>query len=308
MATKPFHFRLKKVSRREQELLRAVHEYLPATGLREGFAKGVGEAIARHVGEEFSFQLSAVHQETYSSFLSKIPQPAVMAVVGLAPLSRGAIVEIDSPLAQLAVERLLGGRTETYPEPRVLSDTEQGVLEYLILQIMAHIHRLCGKDARVHFRFDRFAFGPHEMRDLAGAEDGVAVLTFRVALGSHSGFVRLALPDPFVEEGMLCVEAPGEIRKGERDWRAGQLARFGYIRSPLWAEAGRTTLAASDLAELEDGDVIIFDQSSMVFEDGRPSGSVVLRVGDGLHGGIDAQVAVDDKRVLCSISGIHKGD
>lgn len=308
MAITPFHFNLKRVSGRQQRLLGAVFAYLPATGLRAEFGKGLREAIARNVGEGLGLRLETLAHEPFGAYVSKLPQAAVMAVVGLAPLSRRAILEIDTPLAMMLIERLLGGQSETIPEPRPLSDTEQGVLQYLLLQVMAHIHRLCGKDARVHFRFERFAFHQHEVRDLADAGDGVAVLIFRVEIGRHSGFVRLALPDPFVEEAMLDVESPDEVRPAERAWRQHQLERVGFIKVPLWAEAGRTVISPADLADLEEGDVVLFDQGSVAAEKGKITGKVVLRVGAGQHGGLDAELSTEKAKARCTIVGLHKGE
>lgn len=308
MAITPFRYKLKKVSSREQALVSAIHAFLPATGLREGFGRGIRDAIARHVGEEFTFRLEALAHEPWGSCCSRLPSSSVIAVVGLAPVAGKALLEIDSPLAMMAIERLLGGHSESCPEPRALSDTEQGVLEYLLLQVLAHIHRLCGKDARVHFRFERFAFQPHEVRDLAESDDGVAALTFRATLGRHAGFVRLMLPDPFVEEGLMDVEAPGEIRSAERAWRLAQLGRFRSVRMPLWAEAGHTTLAPKDLAGLEEGDVILFDQSTVSLAGKKPVGHVILKVGDGMCGGIDADLAIDGPHARCTVIGVHRGE
>lgn len=308
MAVTPFHFKLKKVSGRQQRLLNAIYAYLPATGLRDEFGRGLAEAVARHVGEGFSLRLEALAQEPYAAYLEKLPQTGILVVVGLAPLSRRAILEIDPSLAMMLIERLLGGQAEAMPEPRPLSDTEQGVLEYLLLQAMAHVHRLCGKDTRVHFRFERFAQRPHEVAGLAEGGDGVAVLVFRVEVGRHSGFVRLALPDPFVEEGMLDAPAPGELRPAERAWRQRQIDRFGHLKVPLWAEAGRATLSPTDLGDLEEGDVILFDRAEVSAAEGELSGRVVLRVGTGLHGGLLAGMTTEGTKAHCTIQGMVKGD
>lgn len=308
MAITQFRFKLKKVSERERRVVDAIHSFLPATGLRDSFVRGIREAVARHVGEAFSFRLDALAYEPYSTYLSRLPQSSVMAVVGMAPLARKAILEIDAPLAMMVVERLLGGQGENMPEPRPLSDTEQGVLEYLILQVLAHVHRVSGKDARVHFRFEKYAFSSHEVRDLAEGSDGVAVLVLRAEIGRYSGFIRLALPDPFVEEGLLDAESPDDIRSAERAWLGRNLARFGYVKTPLWAEAGRTTLAPADLAGLEEGDVILLDQSTVSLAGKMPVGRVILRAGNGMHGGLDADMEIEGTRARCTIAGFHKGE
>jgi len=307
MAIKPFKFKLKKVSSKQQELLQALYQYLPAIGIQEElFSKGISDAVCRHIGKEISFHLEAVHQESFSTFSAKLPQTTVLAVIGMEPLNRKAVCEIDPILAINFVERLLGGKPSSVPKVRGLSDTEQGVLQYLILQVLANIYKMCGKNPRVHFRFDKFASGALALRDLAKPKDGIALLVYRVKVGKHAGFVRLALPDPFIEEAFLGTQATGEIRPGEKKYLLSSISRFSYVRVPLWAEVGRTKLTGPELSQLEEGDIVLLDDSGVALYDGKPSGNVMLRVGDGEIGGFEAELEVDARRAHCKIVGIRK--
>ena len=304
----PFHFKLKKLSGADLRLVDAIYSFLPRTGLRDSFMRGITESIARHVGEGFSMRFESFSRERFSTWLSRIPQSPAMAVIGLAPISRAALLEIDAPLAMLFVDRLLGGQSESCPDPRPLSDTEQGVLEYLVLQVIAHVHDQCGKDARVQFRFERFVQEARDLRDIVPDDCKVAVLVFRVEIGRFAGFVRLYLPDPFVEEGLLDVESSDEVRPAERAFMLGQLQRFSYVRCPIWAEAGSSALSLSDLANLEEGDIILFDRSEASLAGNRPEGRVLLKLGTGIHGGIDADLSIEGTHARCRIVGLHKGE
>ncbi len=306
MAIAPYQLKLKKISKRHEQLLNAIYSYLPATDFREHFVDGIRSSIERHLGDGFSLRLEAVHHESYSSFIAKLPKHPLIVILGLIPQGSKLLCEIDSTLAMMAVERMLGGHVETMPEPRALSETEQGILQYLFLQLLAQVHRACGMDARVHFRFDRFAFNPDTIAPLADSDTQVAVLVFRAMLGRHSGFVRLIFTDPFVEEGLLNVEAPDELRPLERRHALAQMARFDFVRVSLWAEAGRTTLTGADLKQLEEGDVVLFEQGDLKLSEGL-GGRVILRLGDGERGGLEATLTPGGKRAKCKITGIHKG-
>ncbi len=307
MTIRPYRFKLKQVSEHEQRLLEALFAYLPATGLRSLFRRGLVQALTREIGVPCALHLETVRQESYEQFLSRLPDPALLAVVGMAPIEAKAILDIDAPLAMTIVERLLGGEGRRVPEPRPLSDTEQGVFEYLLLKAMAEVHDLCGDDARVHFRFERFAMHPHEVRELAAGDEGMALLVFRLQVGERTGFVRLVLPDPFVEGVLLDVEGVEERRPGERAERLQRLRRFGFLRVPLWAEAGRTVLTPAELAQLEEGDVVLFDESLVRLDGGRPTGKCLLRVGAGLAGGYEAELQTDADYARLTLTGVHKG-
>ena len=307
MAHKPYRPKLKKVSRDELRLLDAVWSYLPATGMREGFLDGVRGVLAEEIGEGVSLRLESVVHEPFSKFAAKLPQHPLVAVLGLGPHGGKLLCEVDAELAMLAVERMLGGRAKSIPEPRELSDTEQGVMQYLLAKILSEVHRECRDAERAHFRFERFALTAEEAQTAVDEGTGCAVMAFRVTLGRHAGFVRVILPDPFIEQALMDVEAPGEERVQEQDWRRDAIGRFSYVRTSLWAEAGRTTLAPADLARLEVGDVILLEGGDLALSGGE-MGRAVLRIGEGAIAGLDAEVSLDPDRVRASVSGIHRGD
>ncbi len=306
MAVKPYQLKLKKVARASVRLLDALYSYLPDSGLREVFLNGLKKSVEGLLGDGFSLRMETVSQEGYESYLARLPGHPLVVVVGLAPHSNKLLVEIDSTLAMMAVERMLGGHADTMPEPRALTETEQGVLQYLILKLLAQTHRASGMDARVHFRFDRFAFSAEDLRRLAAPDAGVAVVAYRAVLGRHAGFIRLAFTEPFVEEAMLEVKAPGESRPVELRHAIESVSRMGYVRVPLWVEAGRTTVEAGDLGQLEEGDVVLLEQGDARLSEGV-EGNAVLRVGEGESGGIDVSVTLDPRHARCRVKGIHKG-
>lgn len=308
MVIKPYKFNLKKVSGHEVRLIRAINSFLPMTGLVDSFKNGVKEALARYLGEDISLYRDAVYYEPFQEFLAGLPGKPITAIIGINPIKEKCIVEIDAPLALMAVEKLLGGRGDVLKLTRELTDTEQGVLEYLIVELLSHVHTVCGSDERVHMRFEKFACSGHEVRDVTGGSENVAVLVFRINMGKFSGFVRLVLPDPFISEGILNAIGSEEDRTNEIMWIRLGLNRFGYVKTQLWAEAGRATVMPEDLKDLEDGDVVIFDHSSLHLGKEGVGGKAVLRVGHGLNAGLDADLKLADAKVYCTITGVHEGE
>jgi len=287
----------------------ALLSFLPKTGLRAQFAQGIDEALRVHVGEGAAWHLETVATMTRGACVRAIPSTPVLVALGCVPAQKKAYLLIDHMLAQAAIERLLGGSSEEARVPRALSDTEEGVLQYLLLQLMAHVYRCCGASSRVHFRFDGFAHHADELMQEGAVEDKVSILTFRVELGSDVGFVKLIMPDPLVEAALLNVESPLDLRPEERAYELEELKRFGHFRTPLWAEAGRTTLMPGELVELERDDVILFDESDLVLaSDGAISGRVLVRVGTGMSGGFIAEVEADEKSVHARLNDVFKGE
>lgn len=309
MAVKPFHLRLKKVSSKQQRLLDALMSFLPKTGLRSQFRQGIDEALAKHVGDGVSYQLESVSEMTYQSFSNKLPGNPLLAVLGCAPVDAKAYLQIDNVIAQVFIERLLGGGHEEEHVPRVLTDTEQGILQYLLLQVLSHVYRMCGQSARVHFRFDSFVMDPNEAAGLARVDEVVSVLVVRINLDEHTGYAKLVFPNPLVESSFLDVSAPGELRAEERAYDLEQLKRFESFRVRLWAEAGRTTLKPDELRQLERDDVILFDETDVALgENGAPKGRALLRVGRGERGGVWSDISAEARAVHARLTQHFKGE
>jgi flagellar motor switch protein FliM len=306
MVAVPYKLRLRKVSRREQAVLDAVYAYLPGAGLERRFTAGVRKALSDALGRPCSLRLETALQESYSAFLGRLHGGSLLAIVGMPPASGRIVCEIDSQIAIMAVERILGGEAQQAPEPRAISDTEQGILQYLILKVLEGAHEASGGSERVLFRFEGFEFGADGASGLADGARPAAVLAYRITIGRHAGFVRLALPKAFVDSAMLAAPAPGEARALEQGACSGRIERFGYVRVPVWAEAGRSAVFPADLAQLEEGDVVLLEQGDMALSGGR-EGKAVIRVGRGMASGMDAEVRMEADRARCTIVGIHRG-
>lgn len=308
MNIKPFHFKLSKVSGAEQRVLSALFDFLPKTGMREKFHEAIHEALEKHLGLETHYLLESVNQDTFDSFLERLPDTTVLVVLGMAPRQGKIILEIDEHLAALFIEKLLGGSAETMPTPRPLSDTEQGVLQYLILQVLAHLHHLCGGDARLHFRFEKFVFSPKGLKGIVSPNEPVSGLTVKMTVGNHGGFVKLVFPSPVIEQQYLNVVAKGEARPAEKAYLMDRLEELSFVAVPLWAEVGHTTVTTGDMKNLEVGDVVVFDATQISLSEGVPQGRAILCAGEGRHGGFVTEISVAPKKVQCRIVDVKKGE
>ncbi len=308
MDIKPFHFKLQKILPKEQKALEALFEFLPNIGIREKFNEAITSALDEHLGIKSKYKLESVHIEDFRSFKNRVPNPATLILLGISPQEEKITIDMDSNLANFMIERLLGGTISTLPAPKPLSDIEQGVLQYLILQVLSRIFRLCNNESRLHFRFEKFLFNPDELDKTISQDKMVFTLVIKISLETNVGFVRIVFPSPLVEAMYLEVDGLNEDRNAEKQYKLKQLSRFNHIKFPIWAEGGSTTIAAGDIHNLETGDVIILENTKMKLEDEKLSGDVILRAGDGKHGGFVAEITPKKTKVHCKIVDLHKGE
>jgi len=307
MDIKPYRLKLAKVSSNKQRLLDALFSYLPQTGIKDEFIRALQETISLHINVDASFNLDAVAEGSLKSFLNRMPETFLAVVLGTPPREGKILIELDSALAGFFVERLLGSSADTFPPPRPLSEVELGVLQYLILQMLEHIYRLCGATEKVHFIFERFVFKPDDIKNIVNEDEFVFQLTIGVSLAASNGFVRLLFPSLLIEKMYLDITRE-RVRDAELMYQWGKLDEFKHIKFPLWAEGGKTTIMTHDLKNLEDGDVIVLEETGLKLDEFGLSGRAVLRAGDGRHGGLISELSADTQFIHCKIIDVKKGE
>lgn len=302
---KPFKLdNLKKVSRREQELIHALYEFLPATEVREKVHVAIRKALIKHLGRDIRYFLSSVETISFNEFSTALPECPVVVVLGLAPIGKKLIIHVDHHIANLLINKLLGGGDVTMGEVKPLTETEQGVMQYLVMQILSQIYSSGGAEPRVHFRMDRFLFDPGDVRKLVDAREKVCILTVNVTIFDQSGFIRLVFPDPFLEEIVNLSEGAGQT-KGERKYFGHALHKWGFVKTSVWGEAGNSLLNPVEIRDLEPGDVILFDESDLKLTGGEMKGNIVLHFGAGGKGVDASLVESGAKTIKCKLGGIR---
>ncbi|MBI2091722.1 MAG: hypothetical protein HYT75_01825 [Deltaproteobacteria bacterium] len=298
MAVKPFNFgSLKKVSEAEIQLIDLALGMLPETEARSNLGVEIRKIFLKHFGEKAFYYLESVSSDPYGSFVATLPDNPIIAVLNMEPKGAKALLTIDNNLAFLLIDRLLGGAGEPSVEKRPLSETEQGVLQYFIMQILASIWRTFGESARLHCRFERFMFDPRDAAAVINSKETAVSFVFKAGIGELAGFVKITFGGAFLSK----VASTASESASEQAHFLERLDRFNFLRTSVWAECGNATVSSSDLIALENGDVIVFDETGLT--ETKPAGSVDLKVGSGETGSLRADIAAEGKVIKCTIVG-----
>src|SRR3990167_306914 len=112
MNVKPFRFHLSKVSVEDQALVAKLFDFLPAHQKTLSLATALQKIFSHHLGRGLSYSLEHVETVTGKECISLVPEPCIVAVLGLGPLKHKALLHIDSLLAHVVIDKLLGGDGE----------------------------------------------------------------------------------------------------------------------------------------------------------------------------------------------------
>jgi len=285
----------------EVRLAEELGHLLPATAAGEDVGRGIRRMFLRHLGEKSFFYLDSLSATLFGTFLGGLPESPLLAVIGTDSGDSKIIAQIDTNLAFLVMDRLLGGNAIPNVENRPLSETEQGVLQYFIMQALLELWKACGESTRYHFRFEKFLFSARDAEKAFQQKDLMAVPVYKVGIGELSGFLRLYIPEPFVKK---AAQIGGAVRKGEENkYFLSGVDRYGYISTVLWLDGGRATVSNTELASLEPGDVVLFDETALSLKDGGIEGMADLKAGQGDEGALKVKLAPLDRSIKCTVIG-----
>ncbi|MBI4124357.1 MAG: hypothetical protein HY466_00305 [Deltaproteobacteria bacterium] len=272
---KPFRFHLTKVSPKQLQLTEGLLRFLPQAGLKEDIQIAIRKALHQYL-PDIAYYLERIEEASFQDLFHSLPQACCVGVLGLKPFNQKGFIEIDPVLSHLLIEKLLGGEEEGVNELRPLTETEQGVVEFLFLKLLAQIHKASGEKAKLHFRLEDMALEASQIRKFAKEEEKLACLKFHVSFLKRSGFVHLYLPHPWVLEGFLKDR---ELKEDFSDW-----PQYGDVACEVWGSLGTAEVGLADLETLAGGDVVLFDQTGVRKTGDHWEGEVALFVGRGEHG------------------------
>ena len=315
---KPYPFeKLPKVSKQEARLIASLQEFFPRIGFSDELGRAIKILINRELGLPFSYHRERLTTVNPAEKVRSFSRQGVYLLFGLPPAEQKGVLDIDPLIAQMAIDRLLGGtekggRNVSRTMVGSLTEIEEGVLSYLFLKIFALIFDRCGKSARVHFRMEGFCSSPEELLGLfRGVEKGepvqpVVYASYHISLGERAGYARLILPVPLAQKVFLDPVEGGDSA-GEKDmaYYGARLANLGFLPLTVWTELGRTLLKVKEINALEAGDVIVLDKTQARVEGGRLTGHLPVRFGAGETGSIRGAIVPDLDRLRVRLEGLE---
>jgi len=250
----PYDFR--RPDRIAKDQLRAIHI------LHENFARNLASSLSAYLRAYVMVNLVSVEQLSFMEFSQCMPSPTCLVSLGMKPYDGNALLELNPALVFPVVEMLLGGSGKTaVPAKREVTEIEQSILEGFLRIVLQDLREAWKAVTPIDFRAETFETEPQLLQILAPNEAVVAV-SIEVRIGESSGMVNIGMPSIIIKMLRQKFDQQWSVRKtestpAERE-RVMRLLRPARVHADVRLEGMR--LPVEDLANLEAGDVLCFDQ------------------------------------------------
>lgn len=158
----------------------------------ETFARRITTQLTSSLRQVCTIALREISQQSYEEYVTGLAPQTLLAPVALPPLAGTAVLEFGLPVAQAAIDHMLGGPGGSQVA-RPLTDIETSLIRGLIEQMLATLRYSLEPVLPVTPSLAPIEYNPQFVQ-AASATDAVVIGTFEMTVGAETGQLTLCLP------------------------------------------------------------------------------------------------------------------
>ncbi|MGL4730129.1 MAG: flagellar motor switch protein FliM [Clostridium sp.] len=253
---KPYDFRRpQKFTKDHIRTLELVHD---------NYSRIISNYLTAQLRSNIKVNVESVQQITYEEFIHSIPNPTVLTLFRMPPLSGDILLETNAEFVLRMYDVLAGGSGYKRPKLKELTEIEKKLIKVLNGGLISNL-KLAWEDVlEVQPEIQEIETNPALNQTLAPNEP-VALITFTVEMFNTTMFMNICIPHLSIEKVLdklvirywfsddddeLAIEHKKKVRHG-----------LERVDVDVLSVLGKTQIAVNDFLTLGIGDVIKLDNS-----------------------------------------------
>ncbi len=253
---KPYDFkRPNKFSKEQINTLELIYE---------NYSRIVSNFLSAQVRSTIQMQVASIEQITYEEFIRSMPNPTLLTVFTMPPLTGSLLLEIHSQFGFQMIDLLCGGEAiETSLKIRELTDIEKNIIQDVLEEFIDSM-KLAWEDViRVEPSFESLESNPQLNQTMSPTEP-VALITFTIEVAGVKSFANLCIPYLSIEKVADKLYAQywfdDSNLEGNEEYSRNIKERLLSSKVNLSIILGKVNLTVRDFMELSKGDVLPLDK------------------------------------------------
>ena len=303
---RPFRIHeLEHVPRDQKYMHDAMLRAMPEAFFSRGLVSRISALFEKHIDISVDFFFDAIRFYETNRLRKVIPGKTCLLIIGLAPKTQKIVVEVDLDFAYTIVAKLLGTSKSGFDVHRHLTEIEQGIFMFMALKVLAECADDWPNPEQLSLRIEDFRSDVRSAADIFKTESRWMSVNWKLSYDMDIGSVRAFIPESLARATVLnSKSANPEIqhRTSERIW--GRFQSFANVPVDVWVETGNIELSRGDLEELEPGDIVLLEDTSIQIQDGWIHGPATMRVGLGKIAKLTGEIRMQDEKQFFEIQNI----
>ena len=207
----------------------------------------------------------SVEEQTYQEFNNSLPEPVILAILGLNPLEGPALIEVSSSISYRIIDLILGGKGHESEHSTNFTEIEIAIIERVLRQLLVHLKESWYRVLKINPTIDKIETNA-QFAQIVSPNETIAIITLSVQIGEVEGLVNFCIPYLSIEPAIKNLNtkywfSSNYTKKELDDYRPDITKKI--IKTPLTIRAilGESTLSISDILSLQAGDVLNLEKN-----------------------------------------------
>ena len=233
--------------------------------MHEGLIRRFTDYISEKANSSIGISIGSSDQIQFWEFIKSLNAPATIFHGTIKLPEAKIMIDFDTKLALILVDKILGGTGEINEEKIKLTDIEKNILTKVANQFSADLSKTWLPLREVQTEFSNFESDPENVR-IAQQLDPVVTIAFKVKIGEYEGNITVCYPYDWIQNILASPAAKNKVISTEKtsseDEKNIMNDNLQKVRVPISAKLGYSKLTFKNIIELEKGDLIILDNKT----------------------------------------------
>lgn len=230
--------------------------------IHDNYARIISNFLTAQLRKNVKVKIETVEQITYEEFIHSIPNPTIMTMFRMPPLTGTILFETNPQFSFQIIDVLLGGTGERNTVSKEFSDIDKNIMMQITSGMISNLKLAWEDILSVEPEVESLETNPAINQTLAPNEP-VALVTFSVEMGKSNTFINICIPYLSIEKVLdkLVVQYWFQNEKDASGDEVREKIKEGFnpVEIEMSAELGCTHLTIDDFLNLSRGDIIRLD-------------------------------------------------
>ena len=233
--------------------------------IHDNYARIISNYLTAQVRSNVKVKIESVQQITYEEFIHSVPNPTILTVFKMPPLSGSILFETNPQFSYQIIDVLLGGDGNGKYKNREFSDIDKNIIKEFNKNLISNL-KLAWEDVMpIETEIEGLETNPALNQTLAPTEP-VALITFSVEMGKNNTFINICIPYLSIEKVLDKLVVQYWFQDSDEqvleDSREKMRERVKVLRVTLTAVLGKTQIPVNEFLNLENGDILTLKNKS----------------------------------------------
>jgi len=230
--------------------------------IHDNYSRIISNYLTAQVRNNVKVKIESVEQITYEEFIHSIPNPTILTIFKMPPLSGSILFETNPQFVFQVTDILLGGTGNGKYKLREFTDIDKNIIKQVNKGLISNL-KLAWEDVlSVETEIEGLETNPALNQTMAPTEP-VALITFSVEMGKNNTFINICIPYLSIEKVLDKLVVQYWFQENDEDIllesRQKLKERLNIVDVFMTTVLGKTNVSVGDFLKLTNGDVITLD-------------------------------------------------